>query len=192
MPAPVTQPNIQPDDLIDPDPFTIGLGIFAALAGGGSFLEARRTRQEAERAKKDAFRSAWFACRRTLIYFKRSADEFETFMLEDGYERKAFRIGEVRISVDFNRHKAMRRLHGQVMTTANDMADNLDDLSEYLGPEDQEAVDRILGGLKEMTFPESYRDVIRLARTAGELYGDFLHDLGEREAFPQSAESPQS
>jgi hypothetical protein len=174
---------------VDPDPFTIGLGLFAAIAAGGTFLEARRSRQETERVQKDAFRSAWFASRRTLIHFKRAADEFESFMLEDGYARKAFRIGEVRISVDFNRHKSMRRLHGQVLTTANFMADHLDDLSEYLGSEDQPAVDRILVGLKEMSFPESYRDIIRMARTAGELYGDFLQDLGEREGFPQSAES---
>lgn len=108
-------------------------------------------------------------------------------MLEDGYARRSFRIGEVRLSVDFGRHKAMRRLHGQVMTTAQFMADNLDDLSDHLGAEDQAAVDHILGELKAMTYPESYRDVIRLGRAASELYGDFLDDLGEREGFPQTA-----
>lgn len=34
-------------ELVDPDPFTIGLAVFSALAGGGSFLEARRQRAHA-------------------------------------------------------------------------------------------------------------------------------------------------
>ncbi len=76
-----------------------------------------------------------------------------------------------------------------MLTTANFMADHLDDLSDFLGTEDQSRVDRILQGLKEMTFPESYRDVIRLVRTASDLYGDFLEDIGDREGFPKTADS---
>ena len=60
---------------VDPDPFTIALGLFGAVAGGGSFLEARRARQEAELHHQQQFRTAWFACRRTLIFLKRSVDE---------------------------------------------------------------------------------------------------------------------
>lgn len=179
------------DRLVDPDPFTIGLGIFAAIAGGGSFLEARRTRQATERQQKDAFRAAWFASRRTVIFFKRSVDEFETYMLEDGYSRSAFRIGAVRVTVDFNRHRAMRRLHGQVMTTANYMADNLDDLSEFLGEDDQEQIDKILNRLSEIEIPPSYRDLIKLAREASDLYSDFLEDIGEREQFPTHDVPPE-
>lgn len=175
----------------DPDPFTIGLGIFAAIAGGGTFLEARRTRQEAEGHHKDAYRSAWFASRRTLIFFKRSVDEFETYMLEDGFAKSIFRIGAVRLTVDFGRHKALRRLNGQVMTTAQFMADNLDDLSDFLGVDDQQQIDAILKRLGEIEIPGTYRDLIKLARAASELYSDFLDEIGEREAFPRDANNAQ-
>jgi hypothetical protein len=36
--------RLETPELFDPDPFTIGSGIFTALAGGGAFLEARRQR----------------------------------------------------------------------------------------------------------------------------------------------------
>lgn len=104
--------------VVDPDPFTIALGIFAAIAGGGSFLEARRQRQFMERQQQESFRGAYFACRRTLIYFQRLVDEFETYVKEDGYGHMTFRVGTVRLSVGRDRHKAMRRLNGQAMITA--------------------------------------------------------------------------
>ena len=96
-------------ELVDPDPFTIGLGIFSAVAGGGTFLEARRARENAQNQQRDNFRAAWYGARRTLIHFKQQIDEFETYMLEDDYGRKTFRIGSVRLMVDRGRHQAHRR-----------------------------------------------------------------------------------
>ncbi len=172
-----------PYELVDPDPFTIGLGIFGAIAGGGAFLEARRARQAADHRQKDVYRAAWFACRRTVIHFRRVVDEFETYVLEDGYGRTPFRIGSVRIQVSRERHRAMRRLNGQAMTTATHMADDLDELSEFLGADDQARIDVILTRLAEITLPEAYRDVIRLAREIVQVYADFLEAIGDREGF---------
>lgn len=173
-----------PDELSDPDPFVIGLGLLQIAAAGGAFLESRRRRQAVEQAERNAFRSAWYQARRTLIYFKRTADEFETYMLEEGYGRREFRIGAVRLTLDRRGHQAMRRMHGQTMNTAQHLADNLDDLSEFLGPDDQARVDAIHERLSRIDrLPEQYRDVIALSRTAIELYGDLLDDIGERQGF---------
>jgi hypothetical protein len=171
---------------IDPDPFTIGLMILGCMTGGGAFLEARRGRLQNTRQQRDEFRSAWFAARRTVIHFKRIVDEFETYILEDGYARSAFRVGVVRIAVEPGRHRAMRRLVGQATTTASRMSDDLDELSAFLGVEDQPAIDAILGRLSEITvLPENYRDVIRWAREAIDLYSDLLETLGDRERFEE-------
>ena len=131
--------RVQDEPLFDPDPFSIGLGIFGIIAAGGAFLETRRGRQFIERTQRESFRAAWFSARRTMIHFKRIVDEFETYMLEDDYGEQGFRIGRVRLAVDRGKHQAMRRLHGQTNTTSSFMADNLDDLSDYLGPDDQAA-----------------------------------------------------
>jgi hypothetical protein len=120
-----------------------------------------------------------------LSTFKRVVDEFETYVLEDGYGGKTFRIGSVRLTVDRSRHQALRRLKGQALTTANFMADDLDDLSEFLGPEDQSTIDRIMSRLSETTLPESYRAVMTLAREAISLYSELLDEVGAREAFEQ-------
>jgi hypothetical protein len=173
---------------VDPDPFTIGLGIFGAVAGGGAFLESRRQRRLVQEQQRGAFRGAWYAARRTLIHFKQQVDEFETYMLEDGYGMREFRIGAVRLGVDRGRHHALRRLRGQTLVTANRLGDDLDDLSEFLGDEYAEEIEMILRRLHDMQIPPTYRDVIRTARDALDLYGSFLDHVAEREGFEIHAE----
>ena len=177
------------DRLIDPDPFTIGLGLFGAVAGGGAFLEARRQRQTLDKQHLDACRAAWYECRRTVIFFKRSVDEFETYILEENFGRKEFKIGSVRLMVVQQRHKQLRRLKGQVFTTANIIADNIDDLSEFLGPESQSAVDRVLTAIQGLSIPERYIDVIRTSRAAIDAYSDLLDAVGDELGFQSSDDS---
>ena len=69
------------------------------------------------------------------------------------------------------------------MTTANHLADDLDDLSEFLGAQDQPRIDAVHERLKQVeNFPPMYRDVIALAREAIH-YQDLVDDVGEREKF---------
>jgi hypothetical protein len=176
------------EELIDPDPFSIGLGLIQIISAGAAFLEARKQRLIVEQGQAERFRSAWFQSKRSLIFFKRTADEFETYMLEGGYARKAFRIGSVRLYVDRQQHQALRRLHGQSMTTASHLADDLDDLSDFLDTRDQAAIDALQTRLTRIeSFPESYRDVISLSREVIQLYQDLIDDVGEREGFTADA-----
>jgi hypothetical protein len=177
-----------PDDFADPDPFTIGLGIFSILAGGGAFLEARKQREIAQDAQHGAFRQAWFQARRTLIFFKGQIDEFETFILEDTYGQRQFRIGAVRLTVDAGRRRQMRRLRGQTLITANHMGDNLDDLSEFLGAEYSERVEAVLTHLGAIEIPETYGQLIRVARDAFYEYDSFLTFIADKEGFELHAE----
>ena len=185
----MTDATVTAPEQIDPDPFSIGIAIFSAMAGGAAFLEARRSRVHQEQSQRQAFRAAWFDTRRSLIFFKRAVDEFETFMIEDGYARRAFRIGAVRLTVARQRKQQMRRLRGQSLMTANNLADNLDDLSEFLGPDDQALVDRILTRLAEIgQLPDRYLDLIRLGREAVDLYDDLLQHVSDREGFEESGD----
>ena len=170
-------------ELIDPDPFAIALGIMGVVAGGAAFLETRRSRQFQERTHRDRFRAAWFDSRRTLIHFQQVLAEFEAYMLEDGYGGMVFRLGAVQLRVDPRKHHALRRIHGQTLTTANYLADNIDRLSEYLGPEDQELVDHIKEQLAEMTIPERFGQVVRLARQGHTLFAELLESIDDRERF---------
>lgn len=178
------EPNDMDSEFVDPDPFIIGLGILQIVAAGGAFLESRRQRRELQRAQRQQFRATWYAARRSVIFLKRTADEFETYMFEGAYGRRQFRIGAVRLSVDPVQHQAMRRMHGQTMKTAQHLADDLDDLSNYLGTEDQQRIDAIHDRLNRIDhLPDQYRDVIQLAREAVQLYSDLLDDVSEREQF---------
>ena len=184
------EPNEMDSEFVDPDPFIIGLGILQIVAAGGAFLESRRQRRELQRAQRQQFRATWYAARRSVIFLKRTADEFETYMFEGAYGRRQFRIGAVRLSVNPVQHQAMRRMHGQTMKTAQHLADDLDDLSNYLGAEDQQRIDAIHDRLNRIDqLPDQYRDVIQLAREAVQLYSDLLDDVGEREQFESDGES---
>ena len=174
--------------LVDPDPFTIGLGIFGAIAGGGAFLESRRQREIIQDQQKGEFRAAWFGARRTLIHFKQQVDEFETYMLEDNYGQRQFRIGAVRLVVDTGRKRSMRRLRGQTLTTASHMGDDLDDLSEFLGPDYAERVEEVLTHLQQIEIPDTYRQLIRVARDAFDVYESFITFVGDTEGFELHAD----
>ena len=90
------------------------------------------------------------------------------------------------MTVDNNRHHALRRLRGQAMTTANVMSDTIDDLCEFLGPDYQSAVQEVLDQLGEIgKVPERYSEVIRAARRARELYDKLLNNIGTKEDFEQ-------
>lgn len=182
--------TITTEQEIDPDPFGIGIGLFAAMVSGASFLEARRQTKFLLDQQRGAFRAAWFEARRSVIFFKRSLDEFETYVLEDGYGRKAFRVGSVRLVVTSRRAHEMKRLRGQALVTAHRLGDNLDELSNHLGPEDQEAVTGILAALNDLgAFPDRYADVVTQGRSVIALYTAMLDAIGEREAFDEDTSS---
>lgn len=69
------------------------------------------------------------------------------------------------------------------MTTANILTDALDDLSEFLGTDDREMIERILNRLAQIELPSRYSDVITSARKARELYAELLSTVGGREGF---------
>lgn len=176
---------------VDPDPFTIAIGIFGAAAAGGAFLETRRQRQALDRREREEFRGSWYDCRRSVVYLKRNTDEFETYLLEEGFGRRAFKIGIVRLVLgDEHRQRGIRRLQTQVYTTAHVLADNMDRLSNFLGPEDRPRVEHLLSVLQSIQLPERYSDVLRAARTAVDGYSEFLDEIDEREGF--TSEEPSA
>lgn len=169
---------------VDPDPFGIGIGIFAAMVSGAQFLEARRQTQYLQQQQQAAFRTAWFEARRSLIFFKRTVDEFETYVIEDGYGRKAFRVGSVRLVVTARRANEMKRLRGRALHSATRLGDDLDELSNFLGPAEQEAVDSIIASLNEFgAFPDRYLDLITQGKQVVALYSALLDALADRQEF---------
>ena len=169
---------------IDPDPFGIGIGLLATIAGGASFLETRRQSQFLQEQQRRQFRAAWFEARRSVIFFKRTIDEFETYVIEESFGRRAFRIGSVRLTVTARRARDLQMLRGHTLVTARRLGDQLDELSNFLGPDDQPAVTHVLGTLGGIgKLPDDYVDLVALARTALALYADLLDRIADREAF---------
>lgn len=182
-----TSPDLDTATGVDPDPF--GIGIFAAMVSGASFLEARRQSQFLQQQQRAAYRAAWFEARRSVIFFKRSLDVFETYMLEDGYGRRAFRVGSVRLVVTPRRATEMRRLRTQSLTNAEKLGGTLDELSNFLGPEDQDAVTAILATLNDLgAFPDKYADLVTQGRAVVAIYANLLESIAEREGFEEDTD----
>lgn len=150
----------------------------------GPFLRPGDSAKSLSRRDRDAFRAAWYDCRRSVVHLKRNVDEFETYLLEEGFGRKEFRVGSVRLLFgEEHRQRGIRRLQSQVYTTAHVLGDNMDGLSAHLGNEDQDRVQAVLEQLASIEIPERYAEVLRAARTAVEAYNRLLEEIDERERF---------
>lgn len=171
-------PDSDPIDLI-----VIGLPLLGVALGGGSFLEARRQRQLTEQQERRSFRRAWQGAQRDLRRFADHIDEFEPYVQRNGYGEKTFRFGSVAVSVDRGRAEALKRLHRETLATARSLAEHVDDLSNYLGPEDEEYVEHVHARLGDLPIPERYSDVLLSARRAWDAYSEFLGYLEQKEQF---------
>lgn len=85
---------------VDSDPFSIGLGILGAITGAASWLETRRQRRADERQHHQAFRSAWFQCRRSVEFLRHTVTELENHMQERGFGDHSFLFGSVRLTFE--------------------------------------------------------------------------------------------
>ncbi len=171
-------------DLVDPDPFTIGLAVFQLIAAGATFLEQRHASHITEGAERQRLRAAWFSARRSMIFFVRQVEEFESYILEEHFQEAPFRIGSTRLFLGDRRKQTLQRLRGQVMTTAIRLGDDLDELSNYLTSEQQPIIADILGTLHEIDrLPERYGDLIIVARRVADLYNQLLQQIDIREGF---------
>lgn len=177
--------NIPTDDneLVDPDPFAIGFALLGLLFSGATYLEARRQRMLSETQRMNEFRRRWFDCRRTLIHARRVVEEFETYVAEDGYGHQGFLFGTARMNLPRSRVDQLRHLHTNAHTTARYMADNLDDISNFLGAEYQDLINQIMDKLREQQLPHSYDAVLILAKDAIALYDQLIEKVGENEGF---------
>ena len=171
---------------VDPDPFAIGLALFALLFSGGSYLETRRQRQYMERQAKEDFRSSYFNAKRTLIHGRRVVDEFATYVRQEGFGVREFTFGSVQLRLDVGRAQALRRLHGQAHMTAQHLGDNLDDMANFLDEGYQELVTGIHEELTQIkTLPANYDDVVDSASHAVDLYERLVVEVGNREKFEE-------
>jgi hypothetical protein len=169
---------------IDPDPFAIAFGILGVVFAGGAYLEQRRQREIHEEQARTEFRRAWYESRRTLIHARRVVEEFATYVSEDRLGTVEFLFGKVRLTLERGRANQLRRLHGNAHVTAQNLADNLDAISDFLGQEYNPQVEAIHSLLASVTgFPENYRATVRLARSALDVYEDLIEAIGERERF---------
>ncbi|MDQ1710889.1 MAG: hypothetical protein QOE45_339 [Frankiaceae bacterium] len=178
------------DDQVDPDPFSIGITLFAAMVTGASFIETRRQTGLLQRNRREAFRAAWYGARRSVLFFEHALDEFETHVLQDGYGARSFQVGTVRLVLSRSRADELRMLHDEALTAARHLRDRLSTLSDFLGPDDQDPVTTILtevAGLPAM--PARFADVVTQGRTVAGMYHDLLADLAARHGFEEVAAS---
>lgn len=175
-----------PAEVIDPDPFSVGIGIFGAVAGAGAWLEARRQRADSENKSRQDYRAAWFACVRSVDFLDSSIREFATYIAEESVGTRPFHFGSVRIGfVNRRTREGFARLSRQVDITKANLTENFDKLSEYLGQDEVELVGQLLSQLAEAirTFPDSYLDLLEAGQSAVANLRGFLRSIGDSENF---------
>ena len=155
----------------------------AVLFSGGAYLEMRLQRMLTQTQRTNEFRTSWFNARRTLIHARRITEEFATYVAEDGYGHVDFLFGKARMTVPRARHDQLRRLHGNAQVTAMHMADDLDELSEFLDSQYQPQIEAIFAKLNELQLPHTYDAVVLVARDIVSLYELLVQTIGDTEGF---------
>ena len=77
----------------------------------------------------------------------------------------------------------------ELNSVANSMAISLDDLSDYLGPEHQNLIDRIHRKIGEAQRPHSYDALVIIARDAIDFYAELLDAVDAQNGFTSGAVS---
>ena len=180
------EPTDQPTTIIDPDPFSVGIAVFGAIAGAGAWLEARRQRSDDQIAQRRNFRATWFACLRSVDFLDSSIRELATHVAEQEFGDRIFRFGSVRIGFTSTRaRESFARLSRQVDITKANLTENFDHLSDYLGPDDAQAINQLMEQLSSEigNFPFDYNSLINSGRIAVQGLREFLQEIGNREGF---------
>lgn len=179
--------------VIDPDPFSVALGIAGAIAGTAAWLETRRQRRGAESRAHQEFRASWFACRRSVEFLAHSIEEFAIFADERDIRREPLHFGSVRIRFETRQDKdRFARLSRQIDITKANATENFEKISDFLGEEDSEAVNNIIHTVERALnpFPSSYAEVIVAGRRTVSTLEQFIVQLNSREHFVPQLEGP--
>ena len=172
------------DTEIDPDPFTIGLGVFGAMVSGVGFLEMKRQTRRDDERERDRFRAAWFTARRAVLSFQALLDEFATYMAEDGFGSRSFRLGAVRLVLTIRRAQDMMRMHDRALEVARDLSKSLDVLSEHLPARYAPAVEEVVTTFEGIgTMPERFADLVPKGQAAVAAYTALLDAIAKTEGF---------
>ena len=170
-------------NLSDPDPFGWGISLLSALFSGASYLETRRQNRLTAEEREGRFRRTWFSARRTVIHSRRVVEEFATYVQELGFGSDEFRFGGRRLDLPREVVKDIRRLHANCLMNATHLADDLDDLSEFLDSAYSPIIKRIQDRLTEAQMPHTYDAIVVLVKDGVSLYEELLREVSKQEGF---------
>ena len=167
------------DQIVDPDPFSIGLALMGVVFAGATFLEGRRRYALVQQQDRNRFRVRWYQAKHTLLRAREVIGAIEAFTSQYNYGGMEFAYGVVRLPLTRRDAKRLRTMLRTTNTIANSMVAHIDDLSDYIGPEHQETINKMMDKVTENQRPHSYDAVIIVARDAIDLFDELLTALEE-------------
>ena len=77
----------------------------------------------------------------------------------------------------------IRRLHANCLNNAMHLADDLDDISEFLDSSYSSLIQRIQDKLTEAQMPHTYDAIVILVKDGVSMYEELIREVGEKERF---------
>ena len=137
----------QPD--IDPDPFTIGMGVMMLVFTAGTYLETRRSsanlasiRGALTQETHRRFRTRWYRARQAVLTARELTEEYQEFIRYQGIEDYEFRFGAARLNLRRRRVNDMKGLCKRMGRATSDLATHIDNLSDFIDDRDGAASQR--------------------------------------------------
>lgn len=194
MPEPQL-PQQQPD--IDPDPFTIGMGVMMLLFTAGTYLEARRSSADVAAIRsaltqstdiratqyRNRFRTRWYRARQAVLTARELTEEYQDFIRYLDIQGYGFRFGEARLNLPRPSVKVFKDLSRRMSRATNDLATHIDNLSDFIDDRDERLVSDILEAIADGQQPHTHDAIAILALQTITLFERLLHEISSREGF---------
>jgi len=110
-------------------------------------------------------------------------EEFATYVSELGFGKQDFSYGTGRLDLPRETVRDIRRLHANCLNNAMHLADDLDDISEFLDSSYSPLIQPIQDKLTEAQMPHTYDAIIVLVRDGVSMYEELIREVGEKEGF---------
>ena len=188
----VQSPASDENDLMDPDPFIIGMNLINMLTGGATFLETRRRNRENSEEYRRRYGSSFHRAFRKLTEASSHVSQFESYLDELSFRHLTYEYGVERLLLTRGQKRELRGYLRRVQTTGTDLLSALDQLSDYLRPEHQYLINEIHEIVRDIQGPHSFDAVAILARRAISVYIHLLDTVNEEEGFLRSADRSSS
>lgn len=138
------------NEIRDPEPISLAIGIFSALAGAGGLIIAAKQHSDQRRRDRAVTRSCLYEADRALNRLDEAYRTLISILDEHGIINAPMVLGSTPLYGNQRFVESIDRLRSNIFYSGRDLQNALVDLSSNIGPKEQETLLSISGELNDL------------------------------------------